>query len=345
MTTIDLIANEASEYLTVVIVEDLVRQNFLIIIIFTLLVKVLASSMQDPFFGVSSELHVQRRVGAPFSTGLEISPLLFSALKVGDRSLLVTSGHWDNTFKIFSADDGRLVQSILRHKDAVTCVAVSPELGGSTGVVVAGSRDTTVTVWDTVTVLEKGYSGKAVADRPRRVLCGHDDIVNCVAVSQDLEIVVSGSKDASIILHTLRNGRYLRSLAHPSRGSIDRLVLSRNGLLVFYSHDDLMLHVVSLNGTWLGHAEANGRLSCMAISGSGDFLVTGGERGSIVVRWVHNLEVVRRYEGTGVAITSLHVTPEDCFLVGLQDGSLLIYSVEAQQLKKGAAFFSMVADM
>lgn len=284
-------------------------------------------------------------MGAPFSPGLEVSPLLFSALRIGDRTLLVTAGHWDNTFKLFSADDGRLVQSVLRHKDAVTCVGVSPETGGSPGVIVAGSRDTTVTVWETVTVLEKGYSGRAVADRPSRVLCGHDDVINCVAVSRDLDVVASGSKDASVILHTLRNGRYLRSLVHPSKGSVDRLVLSRNGMVVLYSHDDLMLHVVSLNGVWLAHAEANGRLSCIAASASGDFIVTGGERGSIVVRWVHDLQIVRRYEGTGVPITSLHVTPEDCFLVGLQDGSLLIYSVEAQQLKKGAAFFSMVADI
>jgi WD40 repeat protein len=79
----------------------------------------------------------------------------------------------------------------------------------------------------------------------------------------------------------------------------------------------------------------------MEVSHCGEFLVCGGEQGQVVVYIIQTLEVVRRYDGTGVSISSLTVTPEDCFLVGTQDGSLMVFSLEFQeQNKKGGLLAS-----
>lgn len=304
---------------------------------------------QDPFFGFG-ETAFTRKVGSPFSRSADVHQGCFSTLPAAASPLLLTCGHWDNCFQCFSLADGRLLRTIRQHNDVVTCIAVSSD--GST--VVTGSRDTTLMVWKTqVTAGERRRGGLGMySDRnpksetvvlptPAAVLCGHGDAVTAVAVCAELDLVVSGSKDGTLILHTLRDWRYMRSASHPGGGAIDRLVVSPNGLVAVYSHDDIMIHVASINAKWLASAEANGRLSSLCVSACGDYLVTGGERGQIVVRMFHSLEAVRHYDGVGVPITSLAVTAEDCFLAGLQDGSLLVYSIEAQQLKRSASHFML----
>lgn len=157
----------------------------------------------------------------------------------------------------------------------------------------------------------------------------------------ELDIVVSGSKDATCIFHTLRTGRYVRSIRHPNRCPVTNLKVSQHGLVVVYSHGDLSLHVCSINGKWLASVDVKGRLNCMDISHCGHFLVCGGDQGQVLVFKLQTLEVVRRYEGAGVAVTSLTVTPEDCFLVGTYDGALLVFSLEFQYPKK-AGFFASI---
>lgn len=212
-------------------------------------------------------------------------------------------------------------------------------------ILATGSYDTTVMVWEVLRVrvpekrvrnmhtdlLRKDY---VIAETPFHILCGHDDIITCLYVSVELDIVISGSKDGTCVFHTLREGRYVRSLRHPSRCALSKLVASQHGRIVFYADDDLSLHLYSINGKHLGTSESNGRLNCLELSRCGEFLVCAGDQGQIVVRSMNTLDVVHRYNGVGKIITSLTVTPEECFLVGTKDGSLLVYSIENPQFRK-----------
>ncbi|KAH9551888.1 hypothetical protein CY35_09G037400 [Sphagnum magellanicum] len=312
-------------------------------------------SSQDSLYSIGADVTLSRRLGGRFAEDVEVTPGCFGTLQVRSSSFLLTCGHWDNSFKVISLSDGRMVQSNRQHTDIVTCLSVAVD--GS--VVVTGSCDTTVMVWDIELTSgsihrrvsrfreSSSHSDKTskpevvvILDKPRHVLCGHDDSVTCIAVRVELDIVVSGSKDTTCILHTLRDGTYVRSLQHPNGSAITMLAVSQHGLLVMYSKDDLSLYVFSINGKLLAHAECKAHVNCMDISDCGDFLVCGGKQGQVVVRSMHTLEVVRLYDGTGVPISALAVTPEDCFIVGTEDGSLLTYSLEIQQQRK-AGFFAM----
>ncbi|CAK9238386.1 unnamed protein product, partial [Sphagnum troendelagicum] len=306
-------------------------------------------SSQDSLYSIGADVALSRRLGGRFAEDVEVTPGCFGTLQVRSSSFLLTCGHWDNSFKVISLSDGRMVQSNRQHTDIVTCLSVAVD--GS--VVVTGSCDTTVMVWDIELTSgsihrrvsrfreSSSHSEKTskpevvvILDKPRHVLCGHDDSVTCIAVRVELDIVVSGSKDTTCILHTLRDGTYVRSLRHPNGSAITMLAVSQHGLLVMYSKDDLSLYVFSINGKLLAHAECKAHVNCMDISDCGDFLVCGGKQGQVVVRSMHTLEVVRLYDGTGVPISALAVTPEDCFIVGTEDGSLLTYSLEIQQQRK-----------
>lgn len=215
-------------------------------------------------------------------------------------------------------------------------------------ILATGSFDTTVMVWEVnrgrnsekrvrPSPSELPRKDSVIVETPFHILCGHDDIITCLFVSMELDIVISGSKDGTCIFHTLREGRYVRSLCQPNGCALSKLAASQHGRIVFYADDDLSLHLYSINGKHLASSESNGRLNCMELSRCGEFLVCAGDQGQIVVRSMDSLEVVHRYNGVGKVITSLTVTPEECFLAGTKDGSLLVYSIENPQQRKAGS--------
>lgn len=299
------------------------------------------SGSQDPFFGIGSDILSSRKIGSPLAENIELGAQCFATLQTPSDNFLIACGNWANSFLVISLTDGRMVQSIRQHKDVVSCVAVT-----SDGTILAtGSYDTTVMVWEVSrvraaekrvrnAVTEMHRKEYVVAETPFHILCGHDDIITCLFISVELDVVISGSKDGTCVFHTLREGRYVRSLRHPSGSALSKLVASRHGRIVLYSDDDLSLHLYCINGKHISTSESNGRLNCVELSSCGEFLVCAGDQGQIIVRSMNSLEIVRRYTGVGKVITSLTVTPEECFLAGTRDGSLLVYSIENPQLRK-----------
>jgi len=208
-----------------------------------------------------------------------------------------------------------------------------------------GSYDTTVMVWEVLraritekrvrnTPTELARKDYVIAETPFHILCGHDDIITCLCASVELDLVISGSKDGTCVFHTLREGKYVRSLRHPSGNALSKLVASRHGRVVLYADEDLSLHLYSINGKHLATSESNGRLNCVELSKCGEFLVCAGDQGQIVVRSMNTFDIVKRYNGVGKIITCLTVTVEECFIAGTKDGSLLVYSIENPQLRK-----------
>ncbi|XP_037496380.1 BEACH domain-containing protein B [Jatropha curcas] len=300
------------------------------------------STFQDPFFGVGSDVLSARRIGSPLAENIELGAQCFATMQTPTENFLISCGNWENSFQVISLNDGRMVQSIRQHKDVVSCVAVTAD--GS--ILATGSYDTTVMVWEVLRVrgaekrvrstqTELPRKEHVIAETPFHILCGHDDIITCLYVSVELDIVISGSKDGTCVFHTLREGRYIRSLRHPSGHALSKLVASRHGRIVFYADADLSLHLYTINGKHLASSESNGRLNCVELSECGEFLVCAGDQGQIVVRSMKTLDVVKKYNGVGKVITCLAVTHEECFLAGTKEGNLLVYSIENLQMRKG----------
>ncbi|KAK6938070.1 PH-BEACH domain [Dillenia turbinata] len=300
------------------------------------------SGSQEPFFGIGSDILSPRKIGSPLAENIELGAQCFATMHTLHENFLITCGNWENSFQIISLTDGRMVQSIRQHKDVVSCVAVTSD--GS--ILATGSYDTTVMVWEVRVRAPERKARNAQNELPRKdyvivetpfhILCGHDDVITCLYVSVELDIVISGSRDGTCIFHSLREGRYVRSLLHPSGSALSKLVASRHGRVVLYSNDDLSLHLYSINGKHIATSESNGRLNCIELSSCGEFLVCAGDQGQVTVRSMNSLEVVKRYNGVGKVITSLAVTQEECFLAGTKEGILLVYSIENPQLRKAS---------
>ncbi|CAD6338666.1 unnamed protein product [Miscanthus lutarioriparius] len=301
------------------------------------------SGPQEHLFEIGSDVISPRKIGTFLAENVKFGRQCLATMQNSCDNYLILCGNWENSFQIISLSDGRIMQSIRQHKDVVSCVAVSSD----GNMVATGSYDTTVMIWHAFRgrPIDKKMRGAnfelsekehVIVERPVHILCGHDDIITCLFVSAELDIVISGSKDGTCIFHTLREGRYVRSIQHPSGVGLSKLVASQHGRVVLYSENDLSLHMYSINGRHIASSATLGRLNCIELSCCGDFIVCAGELGQIVLRSMHSLGIVWRYDGTGKTITSLAVTPEECILAGTKNGRLLVFSIETPLLRRGS---------
>ena len=264
-------------------------------------------------------------VGKPISEQ-HLSNQLFAVLPAA--RLLFSVGHWDLTMQVTHLDTGRTIQAVKQHSDVITCIAL--ENDNDIAYLVTGSADCTLQVWEV-------SSGAPLGSTPLHILYGHDDTVTTVSISCELNVVVSGSNDGTIIVHNLREGTYVRSItaqaaslastvlstlrhspsrpksslpedmppirkgaAHARTRNITWVGVSKTAQIVCYSRDDFTLCTYTLNGVLLATKVVNEHLHCLVLSQDGHVLVTGGDNCLVVMRWTRTLELANDGPRTGL---------------------------------------------
>ncbi|KAL0021859.1 hypothetical protein WJX77_009077 [Trebouxia sp. C0004] len=297
------------------------------------------SATPEIAYTVEAESGPPRMLGTPFATEIEARHCF--AVLPGGRTV-VCCGYWDNSIRCYTTDEGRLLQSLHQHKDVVTCVAS----GTDSRTVVSGSRDTTLVIWDAVPpprvgkLKQKGAVSLVLRERPRHVLYGHSDAVACLAVCTDLDLVISASADGSVLFHTLLEGRYVRCLHLPCNAPPKLLAIAPGpGILLAHSWQSLAIHAYTINGRHIVSAEGIEQLNAFAVSADGRFVLTGGAKGVINLRWIHSLQVAHRYETNNEtskhrAVNAVAVTSEDCMVAGCSDGCMLVYAPRTASIQR-----------
>lgn len=226
-----------------------------------------------------------------------LSSQLFAIIP--EHKLLLSCGHWDKSIRVTAIESGRIIESAFINSDVVTCISVAKDLGCY--YIVAGSRDCTIVVFTN----HFQNKNQPVLTKTPVILYGHDDMVTTVSVQPDLNVIVSGSADGSIIIHSLRDYSYLRtivgvlprSIVSPSeeenhnKSSINWIGVSKERYIVVYSAEDRLLRTYSINGELLASKIVCERLYSFLFSEDGTVLLTGGDSCLVVMRWVRTLEL------------------------------------------------------
>ncbi|XP_041797544.1 neurobeachin-like protein 2 isoform X1 [Chelmon rostratus] len=268
----------------------------------------------------------QRFLSGPFSPGVEISAQVL--VVSNDGRLLFSGGHWDCSLRVTQLGKGKLVGRICRHIDVVTCLAL--DLCGI--YLISGSRDTSCIVWQ---VLQQGGFSSGLSPRPVQVLCGHDQEVTCVAISTELDMAVSGSKDGTVIVHTVRRGQFLRTLRPPSDScvpaQISELQVGMEGHIVVQtsleerSHrkGKYSIHVYSVNSCLLSSFTMEEQVTALHLVS--EYVILGTMQGGLHIRDLCSLDALVTPLALKVPVRSVSVTKEcSHILVGLEDGKLIV---------------------
>lgn len=140
----------------------------------------------------------------------------------------------------------------------ITCVAID----NCGSYLVTGSRDTTCMIWQ---ILQENGFSVSLNQNPVHILYGHTEAVTCVDISIEFDMVLTGSMDGTVNLHTIRSGHYLKTLDLKQPKFVDSKVLNvkfgdERHILVYSSYDDEqekahhVIKLFSINGNLL-HSE------------------------------------------------------------------------------------------
>ncbi|KAJ0000349.1 hypothetical protein NQD34_012191 [Periophthalmus magnuspinnatus] len=269
---------------------------------------------------------MQRFLTGPFAPGVDINSQVL--VVSNDGRLLFSGGHWDGSLRVTQLGKGKLVGRICRHIDVVTCLAL--DLCGI--YLISGSRDTSCIVWQ---VQQQGGFSSGLSPRPVQVLCGHDQEVTCVAISTELDMAVSGSKDGTVIVHSVRRGQFLRTLQPPSDSHvpthISELQVGMEGHIVVqtsveecsYRKGRYLVHVYSVNGCLLATLLVDEQVTALHLMN--EYVIMGTVKGTLHIRHLHSLEAAVAPMALKVPVRSVSVTKEcSHILVGLEDGKLIV---------------------
>ncbi|KAJ5068656.1 beach domain-containing protein lvsc [Anaeramoeba ignava] len=261
-------------------------------------------------FEIDPLLHRRPKIGVTFDHEIKFFQNCLTTTET--QKLLISCGFWDDSFKLTNLESMQLIQSNRKHKDIVTCLKFEKNI------LVTGSRDTTVMLWKFNTKIGQ------FDQEPINILYGHDDEVNCVDISTNLDVVVSGSKDGTVIIHTLNQGKYVRSIFDPQKNPIDLLSLSSEGHIVMFSEKNSSLSVYSINAKLLCSKKLVSHLNCWVISKDSEFLLVGTKKGNLEVLYLHNLEVYHSFF-LGHSISAITLSENERYLLaGLENGKLFI---------------------
>jgi hypothetical protein len=255
-------------------------------------------------------------------------------------SMMVSCGYWDDSVKVHSMDGSKLLGSANGgHQGAIRCLA----MGDDGGLMVTGGEDATCRVWlvdhpDMAVALSDGYVQTELGgshDRDQLLSCchvlwGHDTPVSCVALSSDLDVTVSGSLGGRVCVHTIRRGKFVRSIRPCSDSAgIRKLTLETHGMMAIHTEDG-GLHAYTINGVHLASTEIGELLHDMRVCGE-NMIVTGGESGQVVIRTLSDLKICSKLDlHRHGPIRCLSMTPSmlnpipQYLFIGSDDGMITI---------------------
>ncbi|XP_074640856.1 neurobeachin-like protein 1 isoform X2 [Tubulanus polymorphus] len=282
---------------------------------------------RDPSLLTGSKVRT-KNISGPFAPGLKVTPSIFVVSH--DAKVVFSGGNWDNSLRIYSLTKNRPIARIIRHTDIITCL----NLDYCGKHLITGSRDTTCMIWE---IIQQSGFTMGIHTSPIQTLYGHDSEITCVKISIELDLAVSGSKDGTLIIHTVRTGQYMRTLQVPCDPrcnlTIPLLVLSEKGEIGIYCkqsglQDKLSLHLYSVNGKHLVQEFVQYPLNHMIITG--DYLLMGNNQGTLFIRELFSLQTVQTMP-LHVPIQCLAVVNNNThILAGLQDGKLIILGSRRQ---------------
>lgn len=274
------------------------------------------------------------------------------------EATLLSCGYCDNSLKAHSLDSLKLKCSKTgSHVGAITCL----ELGDDCSLLITGGDDATCRVW----TVEQPDIGNALIDSYVKtaqdqnfndtltcclVLWGHNSPISCLAFDSDLDVLVSGSVDGCICIHTVRCGEFIRSfdtndnvnpdnsikIAKSDISGVRKVALHKDG--VFVAHLETgALQMRSINGAQLGWVDAGEKLNVMKVIPGTYSLVTGGESGQVIVRSLQNLTIkytlnISDYGPVhSLAFNPLSTSNEQFMFVGTHDGSITVVCAQREK--------------
>lgn len=133
-------------------------------------------------------------------------------------------------------------------------------------------------------------------------------MISANSINAELDTIISGSDDGTILVYSLREGCYIRCIdlkgcpgdagapaANPPSARntfyIGWMGISKEAIITAYVCELQTLYSFSINGQHLASVFVDDHLQAFCFSEDGSVILTGGRRCLVVLRWARNLEL------------------------------------------------------
>lgn len=265
-----------------------------------------------------------------------VYPLLVSSVAFSPDGKSLICGHFlmssgaGSTIKIWDLHTKALLHSLSSHLQSVSSVAAttegfwdvqmtSPTEADATPLLVSGSYDGTLKLWDLPT-------GKLL-----QTFCGHSDAVHTLSVNRQL--LASGSYDRTIQLWDLKTGLLLHTLSGHT-AAIGSVALSPvDAVVASGSHD----HTVKIwhcesGELQLTFQEHTAPVKAIAFSPDGGMLTSASQEGTVKLWDVKTGTVKQSLSGRSAVLSVAYSLDGQVLATGSEDGAIKLWCVATGKL-------------
>ena len=241
---------------------------------------------------------------------------------------IASCGYWDNSIRVHALDSLKEVASTTSgHNGAINCIQID-KLGSHT--IFTGGVDATCRIW----VLEHASIVSSFNDQKKdmlhssnsvlicvHVLCGHHSPIVCLCYSPDADLMLSGSEDGSICLHTVKKGDFAHMVSDPIGTQIDLLFIAPQNFLISHAWSTLGLTLYSLNAHKLVECASTSKIECFATNPLSDILICGLANGNLLFYILSQLKPIKTFD-----IPDCYCVKSLCFAEGIVFSVILLIS-------------------
>ena len=124
---------------------------------------------------------------------------------------IIMGSFYDNSFRVFTTESGKLCQVIYGHREPITCIARSEGNAAADFFVATGSQDCSLLIWtwnERYAQIEGSGVSAVHNPLPKLSISGHHTPVLSAMICAELGLIISGSKNL-ILVHTTTSGENL----------------------------------------------------------------------------------------------------------------------------------------
>jgi WD40 repeat protein len=232
-----------------------------------------------------------------------------------DGQVMVSGGN-DRIITVRHLRTGRILRTLTRHSDSIYALCLSKD--GK--ILASGGRDKTLRVWNLNTIGNYNSispSSRVIGEGLMYTFTGHSDSINCVAISPNGKILVSGSEDCAIALWNLETGKILACLEEHEAG-VKAIALTPDGKMLVSASADHTIKLWQLpkvktpTHTLTGHSDW---VKCLAISPDGKILASGSQDKTIKLWDLDRGELKNTLVGHWGEVNSIAIAPDGQTLI------------------------------
>ena len=142
-----------------------------------------------------------------------------------DAKHIIMCPFYDNSFRVYSTETGKLNQIVYGHRGIVSCLARSECNVAADFYVASGSQDCSVLLWTwnaKYAQIEGNGASNLSNPLPKLTLWGHESTIISLLISAELGLIVSASRN-TILIHTTSHGECITEIDIRKRGAINPL--------------------------------------------------------------------------------------------------------------------------